>query len=149
MSTSRSRRYRARNAEAATSFHRPQWWKGDGDVVEMWNLGKDVLTMTNGHNRCPKCDNLNYYPWGNNVGLNSIWLWLTSMDSNSNDRKSPAKSQPLDRSPMQVTGNFIELLDGDPPPGAEVHTLLSRPHWRPDKLGDYRTIKVTRTDGST
>jgi hypothetical protein len=83
------------------------------------------------------------------VGLNSVWLWLTSIYSTSNDRKSPAKSQPLDRSPMRVTDNFIELLEGDPPVGAEVHTLLRRPHWRPDNLGDYRTIKVTRTDGST
>jgi hypothetical protein len=50
---------------------------------------------------------------------------------------------------MQVKDNFVELLDVDPPPDAEVHTLLRRPGWSPDNRNDYRTIKVTRTDGST
>jgi hypothetical protein len=50
---------------------------------------------------------------------------------------------------MQVKDNFVELLDDDPPPGVAVHTLLRRPGWPPDTGNDHRTIKVTRTDGST
>ena len=42
--------------------------------------------------------------------------------------------------------SFALLMDGAPPAGADVHTLPIRVQWEREQ--DYRTVAVTRTDGS-
>ncbi|WP_156947001.1 hypothetical protein [Afipia birgiae] len=49
----------------------PQWWKGDGDVNENWGMGRNALTLTNGHYRCPKCDEFELR-FGTNAGNHAM-----------------------------------------------------------------------------
>jgi len=52
----------------------PRATAGDGEVVEQWGFGRDCLTLTNGHYRCPKC-NATELRFGTNVGLHSLISW--------------------------------------------------------------------------
>lgn len=51
-----------------------QWWKGDGNVIESWGIGRDALTLTNGHYRCPKCGEFELR-FGTNAGGHAIMMW--------------------------------------------------------------------------
>ncbi len=54
-----------------------RWWKGDGNVIESWLMGlarDDALTLTNGHYRCPKCDEFELR-FGTNAAGHPIRMW--------------------------------------------------------------------------
>lgn len=52
----------------------PRWWKGDGDVVESWGVGRGALTLTNGHYGCPRCGEFEMR-FGTNAGGHPMVMW--------------------------------------------------------------------------
>ncbi len=48
----------------------PDQWKGDGKTIANWS----DLTLTNGHYRCPKCNQFELR-FGTNFGRHSIIMW--------------------------------------------------------------------------
>ena len=51
-----------------------QWWKGDGKVIKSWGMGRDALTLTDGHYRCPRCGEFELR-FGTNAGGHGMIMW--------------------------------------------------------------------------
>jgi hypothetical protein len=53
-----------------TPMHTPHEWKGDGEIKVSW----DVLTLTDGHYRCPKCKAF-ALRFGTDFGDHGMIMW--------------------------------------------------------------------------
>lgn len=52
-----------------------QWWKGDSDVIQSWNLmSGNGLMLTNGHYRCSNCGQFELR-FGTEAGGHGMVLW--------------------------------------------------------------------------